>query len=183
MSCLAARLRGLQSLSEPLSDKTSCEQQTNEFLFGHNDAFLITGVEGQARITSFPSHEPIHSFDVGLMPVTVLDLDPRGRCVSLARASGRTSLNEDNSTRFFVAGCNDTLVSLWETESWTCVATSGVHECVDLVLILIRNRANLTISAAAIRFEWSGSRKTATTWLPVPRTDRSLSYATHLLRS
>ncbi|BGP56103.1 hypothetical protein JCM8202v2_003714 [Rhodotorula sphaerocarpa] len=84
------------------------KEQTNEFLFGHNDAFLITGVEGQVRITSFPSHEPIHSFDVGLMPVTVLDSDPRGR--------------------FFVAGCNDTLVSLWETESWTCVATSGVHD-------------------------------------------------------
>ncbi|POY71029.1 hypothetical protein BMF94_5955 [Rhodotorula taiwanensis] len=84
------------------------KDQTNEFLFSHNDAFLVTGVEGQLRITSFPSHEPIHAIDVGTMPVTVLDLDPRGR--------------------YFVAGCNDTLVSLWETQDWTCVATSGVHD-------------------------------------------------------
>ncbi|KAG0659672.1 THO complex subunit 3 [Rhodotorula mucilaginosa] len=84
------------------------KDQTNECLFAHNDAFLITGVEGSARITSFPENEPIHSFDVGTMPVTVIDLDPRGR--------------------YFVAGCNDTLVSLWETEDWSCVATSGVHD-------------------------------------------------------
>ncbi|GAA6057864.1 hypothetical protein JCM3770_002728 [Rhodotorula araucariae] len=82
--------------------------ETNEALFSHSGTLLTTLCHGDAVITSFPANEPVHKVTVSEMPATVADLDPRGR--------------------YLAVGSNDTVVSMWETTDWTCVATSGVHD-------------------------------------------------------
>jgi len=90
----------------------------------------------------------VHKVVVSDMPATVADLDPRGRCVVVlplkpvespsssarARTDGSLSLTR---CRYLAVGSNDTLVSLWETTDWTCAATSGMHECVDALSLVL----------------------------------------------
>jgi hypothetical protein len=108
--------------------------QTNEALFSHNGSLLFTAVEGQAQITAFPSADPVYSINMsGKTSIQSLDLDPRGRCVfpPFRRASGsNTDRGCDTRNRYLASGGNDTTLTLWETEEWTCTAASGVHECV-----------------------------------------------------
>jgi len=37
----------------------------------------------------------------------------------------------DSRGRYLIAGSNDTTVTLWETEEWTCVSSLGSHEYVS----------------------------------------------------
>ncbi|GAA6009138.1 hypothetical protein JCM10207_004279 [Rhodosporidiobolus poonsookiae] len=92
--------------------KETKKGETNEAIFSHNGSLLFTGIEGVVHINAFPSNTPIHTVTVAGWPTTVLDLDPRGR--------------------YLAAGSNDTTLTLLDTEEWTCVATSGVHEYVYL---------------------------------------------------
>lgn len=66
-----------------------------------------------------------------------------------------------------MAGCNDTLVSLWETEDWSCVATSGVHEYVLSKLTCRHVCKLLTALFPATLSGWRASHKMATTLHPV----------------
>ncbi|GAA6006452.1 WD40 repeat domain-containing protein [Rhodotorula paludigena] len=88
--------------------KTRMPKETNEAFFSHNSTLLTTLVFGDAQIVAFPSNEPVHSIPVANLPITVGDLDPRGR--------------------YMAFGSNDTTLSLWETQDFTCVATSGAHD-------------------------------------------------------
>ncbi|GAA6034595.1 hypothetical protein JCM8097_005414 [Rhodosporidiobolus ruineniae] len=89
--------------------ETDMPSETNEAIFSHNGSLLLTGVEGRVQINAFPSNTPVHTVNVsGGSSTTVLDLDPRGR--------------------YLAAGSNDTLLTLWDTEEWTCVASAGLHD-------------------------------------------------------
>ncbi|GJN91286.1 hypothetical protein Rhopal_004305-T1 [Rhodotorula paludigena] len=59
--------------------KTRMPKETNEAFFSHNSTLLTTLVFGDAQIVAFPSDEPVHSIEVANLPITVGDLDPRGR--------------------------------------------------------------------------------------------------------
>ncbi|GAA6062368.1 hypothetical protein JCM10212_004214 [Sporobolomyces blumeae] len=83
-------------------------KETNEAVFSHTGTLLMTPVEGRALIHSFPANELVHTVNIASAPTTVLDLDARGR--------------------YLCAGSNDTVVSLWETKEWTCVASMGSHD-------------------------------------------------------
>ncbi|GAA5936415.1 hypothetical protein JCM10213_000313 [Rhodosporidiobolus nylandii] len=94
--------------SQQIVHREDMTRETNEAIFSHNGSLLITGVDGAAHIRSFPSNTPVHNVEISNLPATVFDLDPRGR--------------------YLAAGSNDTTLTLWETEEWTCVASSDSHD-------------------------------------------------------
>ncbi|GAA5852887.1 hypothetical protein JCM8547_004720 [Rhodosporidiobolus lusitaniae] len=86
----------------------SLQYETNETTFSHNGSLLFYTADGSVQINAHPSNAPIYKVNISTASTTVLDLDPRGR--------------------YLVAGSNDTLMTLWETEEWTCAGSSGEHE-------------------------------------------------------
>ncbi|GAA5979031.1 hypothetical protein JCM11641_004949 [Rhodosporidiobolus odoratus] len=94
--------------SQTVTNRIDMTKETNEAVFSHNGSLLITTVEGRAHINAFPSNTPVHTVHISGNSTAVADLDPRGR--------------------YFAAGGNDTTLTLWETEEWTCVSSSDAHD-------------------------------------------------------
>lgn len=82
--------------------------ETNEAAFSNNGSLLLTAVEGRLNLNTFPANELLHTIRVASAPTMLVDLDSRGR--------------------YLIAGSNDTTVTLWETEEWTCVSSLGSHD-------------------------------------------------------
>jgi len=80
--------------------ETRQARETNKHAFSHDGKLLFRTLGGSLRIESCPEEKELYNIQASSVSIVDVDLDPRGRYVAL--------------------GGNDTNLSLWETEYWTC---------------------------------------------------------------
>ena len=103
-------------------------RQANEMLFSRTSQHLAVASGIGLKLFSFPTMELLHTIEAHPAACTTLDLDPRGRCATLAFCVFSYKFTGLLIHRYIVLGSNDSLASIWDTTEWYCLKTLSKQE-------------------------------------------------------